>query len=416
MGNRLLALGIALTAILAAIVCVPAAADTHYAVGISSGRVYLFGVGAGSNSVTNIYNFGSSGVGLSDVATNGNYVFVSDKAAGKVYVLEVTGGVDGTPSGANKVGEISLNTSSYTSAAPVSLAVTSSGQGIYVLGTWTNSSFTTSRGYAYLSKGGDWNSATPQIGDFGGSSTAGIAMLSDGENAIAALATDGTYAKETQATTLTGTTRNGTASANLSDIDAHAFSPQGIAVNNDKAYVINYYYDADDSKKVGGITVFDTSGPTTVSTIRLPDDNTRPSRITAFSLGDTDYLAMVVATENASGALVDWELWRVGLSSGGSPTLSSITAYPLGNGTHYLAASADGEVLWVSNPADESVSAIGTAGWSLMAGGYFSSLGEGVLQMADLDYHYVPEPSSLAALCSFGLGAIGFARFRKRRA
>jgi hypothetical protein len=138
-------------------------------------------------------------------------------------------------------------------------------------------------------------------------------------------------------------------------------------------------------------------------------DNFIPTDITTFTLGGTDYLALI--GRNASGQM---QAWKAMLSSG---TVGQWTKTSLGTdgGLDFQCSiSSDGSLMWYASPAGQYVGVLNTATWNISAASI--NVGDQISGLVGLKTNMtpvVPEPSSLLALASFGAGAIGL--FRKKK-
>ena len=434
MGNRLLALGIALTAILTAVSCVPAAAQLslpYYSVGISGSNLYLFGVGTQWNgkSWALLHGFGTAS--LSDVATSadGHYVFVSDQRTGQeaLHVFRIDSIT--TPTATLIGNPISLSGMSH----PV-ITVTSSGSQVYVVDRGGTS-------YLWVSSGGDWANA-PDPGppvSIADSRMKDVAAYGTGDGAVVARWTQGRDpvvwpAQSTQVTNFSGGSQGATAEGNT-NVNGMAIAPSAVATHrfgsgNEYAYVIDDGFRGEPA----ALTVFNASGPSLENTYLFPvgmrpETNDLPGTITAFTVGSQDYLCIVGTDGDIQQA------WLFQLNDNGTLPFTVadgkqwldvtksylFNADPNDHGSHRLAVSWDGEIVWVgvSSGVSGSVLALDSQSFtSSGAGDYYSRIvtepTDPIRGIAGL-YPYVPEPSSLAALSGLGLGAIGFVRFRRRR-
>lgn len=428
MGKRLFALGIALTAVLAIVSCLPIGAyaeQAYYSVGISSSRLYLFGIGASWNSQSSVMlkDFGDT-ASLSDVAVQGDYVFVTDRTAGTLNVLKISG-MDATPT-ASLVSTIPLSSGSLHVEQPFSVAVSGDGTHVYVAGqVWVDTTGAQHYNYASVTSGTGWTTSTVAVGGLQDAPMVGLASLAGSGAAVAHWDTSTDFTGQpTQISTVHDTSVSGPADANVMDVDEHAYTPRAIATleigSNTYAYVYNQYYDY--SVDHGGISMFNTNGPSRVDNTFELGSHMMPfdqgETIAAFAYNEVNYLAIA----GKADPLGSQQIWLVPLDASGKPVFKEAQEFLFNEAdqaqAHYLAASWDGGVLWVANSHAGSVFALRPGSWgSIGSGYYFGSIGEAVRNIAD--YHYipaeVPEPAGLLAISIFGASTLGAVRLRRRR-
>ena len=424
MDKRIVKFRIALAAALAVAACLSVsaqAAGPYYAVGISTTRVYVM---SGESSWSGepsavLYDFGTSGVSLSDVSVHGDMVFVSDKASNMVHILQMQS-IETNPH-AVLIDSVVLDSGTRHVEEPLAVVASRSGNSVYVVGkSWIDGGDTRHSNYAYLtSSSGDWSDTQTQIGSLADSPMVDVAAYSSGSAIIAHThIPSGVGAGSTWVSNVNGISVIGT-----DEIADKSFSPQAIAVHDafgtgGYGYITNAF--TDETMNGGSISVVDavTRGLVGSQSWVLPD-NMSAHGIAAFTLGDTNYLGIVGVgdIESAPGNTQTniQQAWRIALNSSGLPDFGSIERYIFDEADHasrhYVAASNDGERFWISNGAAQSVITLDSSAWKKMLG-LDIHVQESIRQI-DIA---IPEPSSMTALSALGLSLFGLLKRRRAAA
>ena len=367
------------------------ATEPYYAVAISSTRLYALTAGDGGSggAVSTVYEFtADSNVSLSDVSAYGNIVFVTDETNNKLHILQLND-LSGTPSATLLSSKTLENGGDFYQ--PSSLAVSPNGASAYVVGE--------TRSFAHVT--GDWSDPQVQIYPLS-DQPVDVATYGPGDNGVVGGYNSAFGAKTTSVSKFFG------GSANAGD----AFSPQAIAAASGYAYVVNTFGDIDPKTTGGSLSVVNAQTSSFLQSYLLPD-KFLPQDIVTFGLDSKQYLA-IVGSGDFLGPPDVQQVLKIELDGSGLPIMGGLDRYPLDNEDystgHYLAASDDGERVWISNSAAQTVTVLDTSTWDKIWG-TDHQITESIRQITTC----VPEPSGLAALCVFGTGALTMIRRRGRR-
>ncbi|MCE5321816.1 PEP-CTERM sorting domain-containing protein [bacterium] len=359
------------------------ASASQYALAVSSSKLYQVEVSGSNMTYRQIKDLGESSWARS-ISTYGDKVLVTEvtSSGSKLRAFRLSSG------GITETASISLSGITYAN----SVASTSSG-GIYV----TDGS-STSSSYAYMSSLSD----SAHVSTIGTGYAPLVDVATSDNNAVIISKHKDTVTDESHISkVIDGDLKNTKSLENGS----YPRYPVAVTAKSDYAYVVSEVYNST-STNCAALSVYNISGNTVDPPTQLNAGFVPTDIITYTNTADSvDYLAMIGRT--TSGTL---QAWKATISGG---TIGTWTTKNLGTdgGLNFqCAASADGSLLWYSSPTGQYV---GATSWS---GSVTTDLGDGITGLVAFTGGMdpvVPEPSSLLALASFGLGAFGFYRKRK---
>jgi hypothetical protein len=379
-----------------------AAAAPQWAVTSSLNKVFLVKYEGGVATSYQAAQFGASS--LTGTGSYQSLVFVADTVTtGPTPVAVLHVGYIADPLTSQTIqwlgDPIQLAQGGDVLKQPGAVSVDANG-GVYVLGgRWQDGFGNMHSNYAYITSSNGWSSANVSIVNVSSSSLADIAT-SGSQAMIANRNLSSGWADQTWATAVSGTTAN---PSTLPNDALSGYFPRGIAMgDNGFSYIANYSTEVapnmgPSDPGVGSISVVGSNLPA----IQL--GSFRPTDIAFLSVGGIDYLGVVgVTNEGINQAM------RLTLGADGQPILGSALTTVLGGSTdHFCSASANGIVLWATNPQANTVTAIDTQSWTA------SSVG--VAGPAGYISAFVPEPSSIIVLLTGGIGLLGLRRWRKSK-
>lgn len=381
MKKRIIGLFVVSTALLLAAFSTATAAQ--YSLAVSKSSLYQVKLDGATMTYTKIYSLGNSYWARS-IATYGDKVLVTGvgDSGSTLSVLTLNS------SGVAVDKAISLTGVTYAGSIAVD-----SNHGIYV-----GDDSGSSAKLAYLADTSG-SVITQQI-----SSHAPLLDVATSDNTAVVISRhDSSVSDQSFITTLTGGIIGTTKSLEVGN--EYPRYPVAVTAKAGNAYVLSSVNTIPGS---GALSKYRLSTGTADPPIAL--DNFTPTDITTFTLGGTDYLALIGRT--SSGQL---QAWKSMLSSGSVGTWDKVDLGVDGGLDFQLAASTDGNLLWYTSSSDKYVGALDTATWGLCpntvsVGDQISGLVGFTTGMTPVT---IPEPSSLLALASFGVGAFGLLRKRK---
>ncbi|MEN6356583.1 MAG: PEP-CTERM sorting domain-containing protein [Armatimonadota bacterium] len=377
MKKRIIGLFLAATLLIATCGIAVAA---QYAVAVSSSKLYQVRVSGSSMSYKKIFDLGDSSWARS-IATYGNKILVTEVGSGgsSLRAFTLAGG------GVTEEASISMSGISYAN----SVAVDSNG-GIYV----TDGS-STSSAYAYMSSLSD----TAHVRTIGTGYAPLMDVATSDNSAVIISKHRNDVDDQSNITTLAGGSVGTTIS--LQSGTNYPRYPVAVAAKSGYAYVVSEVYN-----NVGTNSAALSRYSISANTVDTPTQLAGfvPTDIITYTSGPIDYLAMIGRT--TSGTL---QARRTMLIDGAITTWTTKDLGTDGGVDFQCAASADGSLLWYSSAGGEYVGATSwTNSLATGTGDDISGLVAFTTEMTP-----VPEPSSLLALASFGVGAFGFLIKRK---
>lgn len=391
------------------ILCTAAAASTaQWAVTTSYDTVFL--VKHEGSNVTSYQAAKLTDSFLTGVASYGGYVYVADSITengktqavlrvGRVYDPVVNPTIEW-------VGEpIKLFEGSETLRDPRAVTVDSNG-GVYIIGGRYQDTYGMQHSnYAYVQSSNRWTSAQVSVVNMPTTALADIAPIGTGA-VVAHRDLAGGIVDQSWVSKL-----NGASVAPGQHLDDGGYLPSGVtAGNNGLIYIANRSTEIDHGAgpvDIGSVSVVNASTMARVSPAFDLDDF-RPSDIAFFTLEGVNYLGLVGTDEGLGQAL------RITLGDDGLPLLDDILYRGLDVSTdHYCTMSADGRILWATNPQSNTVTAFDVETWTSQtteiggAGAYIS-----MLTFAPAE-PIVPEPSAILAMFTGIVGLFGVSRVRK---
>lgn len=388
-----------------ALAVTPASAGAQWAVATSYTGVYLLNLDSGG--LSNAMDTGLTGGSLGGVAIWNNYVFVADGTSGNgrlhIGQIDSTGL---TPTINWLPDSVSLGALNNPSA----VAVDATG-GVYVI---SKDRISGAAGYhsyvGYLpSQGNTWASAGLNLFDMPTGFLSDIATTGIGSQALVshrdARDPEDHWAGQTW---ISSVNSGGIANTNLPEDEG--YYPGGIAAGtNGISYIANHPLDR------GSISVIDSSSLQSIVTAAIDTGSFRPTDISFFSIGPTNYLGVVGTSQGANQA------WRITLDANGVPLVAvdgdgslsggGVLAQMLDTSNEaFCTLSPDGKVFWVTS--GNEVTALDTNTWTSVS----VSVTGGPRYIAAFtpSDSPVPEPSSLLALLTGSVGLIGVLKRRRR--
>jgi hypothetical protein len=349
----------------------------------------------------------TAGVGLSEVAVQGNWVFAADSASGKLIVGQLQN-VLASPY-LSHVKSIDLGISK-----PTSVAVDQLTGGVYVTG-----GDSASPKYAYVTASGDWTGSINVSTASMNSTLQDIASLGpDGGAVIASDKTVGDLPQRTHITKVTGDAPGSTYHVNGTQDPSYPSAIAALAglTANPLAYITSHVGQAE-AGFYGTLEVVDSAGTgTPLASIRL-NRNLNPWDVSVFSIETANYLAIIGVPQGQSDNSA--QAWRVALGEDGLPTGTlGATSYTFAGetlGGQKCAVSEDGQVFWSAHPGmngvGATVSALDAENWAAQLVDFSMTSTYGIGNITA--YNYVPEPSAIATLA--GLVGILMAQVKRRR-
>lgn len=378
------------------------AASPEWALTASLNKVFLVKYDGGT--VTSYEAGLLSDSSLTGIGTYHGYIFVADSATSGIIpstTLHVGRMADPlTNPTIQWLGDpIRLEQGANLLKQPGAVAVDANG-GVYVLGgRWSDGSNMHSN-YAYVSSGDAWAHSTVNIVDLPTTALMDISATGVGSQAVIANRGGGFWFDQTCATGA-----NGASASAPNPLNDGGYFPRGIAAGaNGFSYIANYSTELTlnaGPSNVGSISVINSVSLGKASeAFQLGEF--RPTDIAFMALGGLDYLGIVgVTTGGVSQALRLTIDPATGLPIMNTAVLASLD----GSSGHYAAGSADGSLFWATNPQANTVTVLDTLSWQIQS--------VTVAGSASYIAGWVPEPSSIVALLTGGIGLLGLRRRRK---
>lgn len=377
---------------------------THWAVTTSIDKVFV--VKYENGTVASYQAASISGSFFTGVSSYNGYVFVADKISvngTSTAVLRVGHVVDlFTDPAIEWVGEpIVLAQGNEVLRDPKTVTVDSNG-GIYVIGGRYQDNYNKLHSnYAYITSSNNWAGANVSVVNLQTTSLADIDTL--GTQAM--IAHRDLYSGVIDQTWVTRV--DGSTVMSTQNLDDQGYLPSAIAAGtNGYTYIANGATEDDPEiglENIGSISIMDNDlmfrvGPA------FQLDTFRPTDISFFTLNGVNYLGLVGDDEGFSQAI------RLTLGEDGLPLPLSGLYHRLDASTdHFCTVSADGSLMWATNPQTNTVTALDTLTWT----SHTEALPGAAGYIAMLTSREVPEPASALALFTGIIGLAGYARMRR---
>lgn len=367
----------------------------QYAIAVGSSSLYQMKLDGSTITSTPIYSLGSTVTNRSAAVCNDKLIITeTDGTTSSLRVFSLTGGTIAEES------SISLKNVKYAR----SIAVDSSG-GIYVGDGSTSTAY-----YAYV----------PSLSSMATSKMIGSThaplrdvAASDSTALIISEYGGGDINNMSYVSSLRGGDIRYTVS--LSRDSNYVRIPVAVAAVGSYGYVISQDMVKDSASTGNGVLSTCTINPsdgvlTAGASYELSGFD--PTDITTYTNGTTDYLAMI-GRDSDNSLLV--KIADTASIISGSISWRDISLSSDGSVDYKFIGSDDGTTLWYSRPSG-TVGAIDTTTYSFIGqGANLGGITGLVAFTSGMDpVTVVPEPSSLASLAAFGLGAIGI--FRRKKA
>lgn len=395
MNNRIKFLFL-LTVCLQIAVCSSAMAQ-KYAVAVGSSALYQMKTVGGTITSTQIYNLGTTVSNRSAAVCNDKLVITeTDGTSSSLRVFSLTGG------NISEESSISLTNVKYAR----SISVDSDG-GIYV-GDGSNPNAY----YSYVPS----LSSTATSKKIGSDYAPLRDTAASGSTALIISERNDTYDYMSNVSSLQGGNVRSTVS--LVNGTTCPCMPVAVAASGNYGYVISQDlvqdYTSSGDAALSVCTINHSTGTLTAGTTYALSDFD-PTDVTTYTNGSTDYLALI---GRGSGGSMLVKIADITSGLGALTWAKELTLASDGSVDYKFIGSEDGDILWYSKPSG----AVGAIDTSLSPEDY-DFIGQaslnGITGLVAFTNGMepvivpVPEPSSLAAIATFGLGAIGIFRRRK---
>ena len=423
MNTRVTQFPIIFLALLLLIASAAWSATPYYAVAAGTSKLYMLSTQAdwGDKNYTTLISDPTAN--FSGIAVSGNLLFAADTAKNslRVYMVSYAGSI---PISAQQINEISLDSTGSLSFLNPDKVVLDATGGVYVMGSaWMDSQNALRYTYAYVkpTSGSDWTNATRNIYELPNSPMVDIAAYGSGNGAIVLHGTDlvGEYGSPAFVSRLNaGTVYPGRPGERLDPADAPGpnQSPEALAVNlsfgdDGYAYIVNRRGAAGGG---GTLSVVKAQNLAKMGqTFDLPG-NMVPQDICTFSVMENaveqHYLAIVGAPVTGSPKAIRIQLD----STSGIPLMNTVTEFTLDNAqNHYLAASDDGAVTWMTSVGINKVTVADNRSgfWNMMMDIQIEDIDQSIRR---IDTFAVPEPSTMVSLVALAGAGCGFIARRRR--